>query len=179
MILLRHPTPDAPKGLCYGRLDIGVSEKAPQEIAAALAATPRARRIVASPAKRVRPLAEALAERDGLDIAYDERLWEFSFGDWEGRLWPELPRAETEAWMQDMWANRAPGGDSFESFHARVAEALAEIDEETLVVCHAGPVRVARMLFLGQTFREALAEPVPYATPIDFTQEARRWRASR
>ncbi len=179
MILLRHPTPAAAKGLCYGRLDIGVGKNAASEIAAALKATPKARRIVASPAKRVRPLAAALADRDGLKIEFDERLWEYSFGDWEGRMWPELPRAETEAWMQDMWRNRAPGGDSFESFHARVAGALEDVGEDTLVVCHAGPIRVAKMLFLGLSFREALNRQIPYAWPIDLSAEAAAWRASR
>ncbi len=178
MIFLRHPTPDAPEGLCYGRLDLDLAPGAEAEIAAALRATPRARHVVSSPAKRARILAEALAARDGLEVRFDERLWEYGFGAWEGRLWSELPREETERWMQDMWTRRDHGGDSFEAVHARVEAALRDMPEGAVAVCHAGPIRAARMILQGLSFDEVFARKVPYATPIDLRKEAAAWRAS-
>ena len=40
MIFLRHPKPDAPIGMCYGRMDIGIGPEGEAEIARALETTP-------------------------------------------------------------------------------------------------------------------------------------------
>ena len=76
MIFLRHPRPGIDPGICYGRLDIGIHEEGREQISCAIKAAPTARLLLASPALRCRDLAQAIAARDGLEIAYDERLWE-------------------------------------------------------------------------------------------------------
>ncbi|MEM7189337.1 MAG: histidine phosphatase family protein, partial [Pseudomonadota bacterium] len=59
-----------------------------------------------------------------------------------------------------------PGGESFASLHNRVADALADFGDETLVVAHAGVIRAAMMLFHGQTFDEVFATKIPFCEPI-------------
>jgi alpha-ribazole phosphatase len=166
VILLRHPRPDAPAGLCYGRTDVGTGSEAAGEIAAAVAKTPPVVRVIASPARRCRALAEALAGRDGVVLAFDDRLWEMDFGDWEGMMWDDIHRADSDAWADDPWNVAPPGGETFAAVHARVRAALDGLAPGTAVVAHAGPIRAARMLLQGLSFASVFAEPVPYARPL-------------
>ena len=167
MIFLRHPTPDVAPGTCYGRLDMDIAGVGHGEIDRALATTPPARHIVASPALRCRRLALQLAERDRLTPRFDERLWEMHMGDWEGLKWADLDRAATEAWLRDPVRIATPGGESFADLQARVGEAIGEMEADTLIVCHASPIRAMWMAWEGLTFKQAFARKPAYAEPIE------------
>ena len=171
MIFLRHPTPDAPPGLCYGRLDLAPGAGAGAEIARALKLTPPAARVMASPARRCRGLAEALAARDGVAVELDDRLWELDFGAWDGRRWCDIPRAESDPWAADPWHLAPPGGESFGALHVRIAAALAGTGPGAVRVSHAGPIRAARMILTGASFEAVFAKPVPCATPSRLARE--------
>ncbi|MEM8792842.1 MAG: histidine phosphatase family protein [Pseudomonadota bacterium] len=171
MIFLRHPTPDVERGVCYGRLDLGLGPAASMEIAAVLTQLPSVRRLYSSPATRCLKLAEAIVEAHEVDLHCDDRLQELDFGHWEGRRWDEIDRAESDFWTSDPVNRRPPGGESFTEMSGRVLAALAEIDSDSVIITHAGPVRVARIAYLGQSFEEAFATPVPYATPIHLAHE--------
>lgn len=172
MIFLRHPKPAAVAGLCYGRTDLDIAPEGQMQITAALSETPPLRRVIASPALRCRQLAQALAARDGVALQLDDRLWELDMGRWDGMLWDDIPRTESEAWLADPWNLAPPGGETFRAVHARVAEIIRETGAaDTALVCHAGPIRAARMALDGLSFAAALAEPVPYAQPIRFQRE--------
>lgn len=166
MIFLRHPTPKVEPGTCYGQTDLDVAETAEAEIAAALTATPKVSRILASPAKRCRRLAEAVAGRDGLELQFDERLWEMHMGEWEGLLWREIDRAVSELWLKDPFNLPVPGGESFKDVQQRVLAAVASADTETAIICHAGPIRAVQMAWQGLTFKEAFSSTPGYAEPI-------------
>lgn len=168
MIFLRHPRPAVAPGICYGRLDLDAGPGAAAEIMAALAATPPVRRVIASPARRCRGLAEALARRDDAALDHDARLLEMDFGAWEGQPWAGIDRAESDPWAADPWTIAPPGGECFAALHARVAEVLEQVRPGTALVCHAGPIRAARMILTGAGFEAVFAELVPHATPIRF-----------
>jgi len=53
-----------------------------------------------------------------------------------------------------------------------LAEAIVDSGPGTALVCHAGPIRVARMILTGAGFEAVFAETVPYATPVRFVREA-------
>jgi alpha-ribazole phosphatase len=172
VIFLRHPKPAAATGLCYGRTDLDIAPEGAAQIETALRAAPRVRRVIASPALRCRKLAESLAARDGVALELDERLWELDMGVWDGMQWDDIPRPESEAWLADPWNLAPPGGETFRAVHARVSEVIrAAGAADTALVCHAGPIRAARIALTGANFEAALAEPVPYATPILLARE--------
>lgn len=171
MIFLRHPRPDVPAGMCYGRMDVGVGAEGEADIRRALAETPPLARIVASPALRCRGLAEALAARDGAELGFDVRLWEMDFGHWEGTRWDEIPRHESDPWADDPWTVAPPGGETFAALHRRVAHAIAAAAPGTAFVCHAGPIRAARMILGGESFADVCAGPIPYAEAIMLARE--------
>lgn len=173
MIFMRHPETDAPQGMCYGRTDVGLGPDAERQILAALEVVPRAESIVSSPARRCRLLADRFSRRDGLTIREDARLWEHDFGDWEGRFWSEIPRAESELWMEDLWNNASPGGERYRDVVSRVGDAIAELDYTDLVICHAGVIRAAMITILGLEFDEVFARKIPFATPIEIGKNDR------
>lgn len=166
MILLRHPRPAVAAGLCYGRLDLAPGPGAAAEIARALATTPPVTAVWASPARRVRPLARALAARDAVPLVEDPRLWELDFGAWEGLAWSAIDRGQSDPWADDPWTLAPPGGESFAALSARVAEVQAAAPPGAALVCHAGPIRALWMRVEGLSLAQAFARPVPYAAPL-------------
>lgn len=171
MIFLRHPTPNSPKGLCYGRTDLDIGPEGPAQIAQALKITPEITSVIASPALRCRALAEQLAARDDASLQIDPRLWELDFGEWDGVMWADIDHAQSHPWSTDPWNIAPPGGETFGQVYRRVADVLTSTATGTALVCHAGPIRVARMILTGADFDTVFAEPVPYATPIHITSE--------
>lgn len=120
--------------------------------------------LYASPLRRARQTAEAVAAVTGLEIRFDDRLMETDTGDWTDRSFEEV-RAEDaaafDAWLTGDAAFAFPGGESFQQQGDRVMAAIAEIEQgpqPALVVCH------------GVTARMALArrrgEPGPIRVPL-------------
>ncbi len=135
--LVRHARVLTPTGLCYGRLDVADDPAHTESSARAIAAAWPAPRVVrCSPLSRCLALARSLAEQwPGLRIDVDERLAEMDFGQWEGRLWHDVPRAEIDQWRAAFADHRVGGsGESVRAFMARVAaardDALAQRDDE-------------------------------------------------
>lgn len=168
LIFYRHPTPDAATGLCYGRLDLGIGPTGPDEIARACAMAPSFTQIISSPAKRALALATPLATTAGLSLTTDERLWEMDMGRWEGLLWSEIDRAESDPWAKDALNRPTPDGEAFVDVIARVKSVLEGVTQPTCIVAHAGPIRAARMILTGASFDDVFAEQVPFATAVTF-----------
>lgn len=170
MIFLRHPKPEIDPGICYGQTDLDIAEIGHDQISAAMKSTPKVTRIVASPALRCRKLALTLAQRENLEVHFDERLWEMHMGDWEGIAWAEIDRAKSDHWLEDPVNRPTPNGEAFIDVQQRVSTAIeALMDDEsqtTAIVCHAGPIRVMQMKWENLSFSEAFAQMPPYSEPI-------------
>ncbi|MYV97554.1 hypothetical protein GT354_04540 [Streptomyces sp. SID3343] len=116
--------------------------------AAMLAARGTVQAVVASPLRRCRETAEAVAARLGLDVRIDEGLREADFGAWDGLTSAEVRQRypdELAAWLRSPTATPS-GGESFENVARRVAlsrdRLLARYAGRTvLVVSHVTPVR--------------------------------------
>jgi alpha-ribazole phosphatase len=70
-----------------------------------------------------------------------------NFGQWQGLAWNRVPRAEVDAWANDVWGYEPGGGESAEMVAARWQrwlDRLLRIDGGSVVaVTHAGVIRVA------------------------------------
>ena len=154
LILVRHcePQEDA-RRLCYGRLDIGLSD-AGREHAKTLA-TGLARHdwdaVYTSPRVRARETAVAVNR----DVVIDNELREIDFGDLEGRTYDEIGAIDPElyrAWMERPTTVHFPGGESFGELKVRALEALERIraaHEAAIVVTHGGVLRAGLAAWLG------------------------------
>jgi alpha-ribazole phosphatase/probable phosphoglycerate mutase len=148
--LMRHGEPVG--GRKYrGQIDDPLSDRGWTQMREAVGEAAPWTRIVSSPLVRCRVFAESLANRHGLPFAFDARLQEVGFGEWEG-----LSAAEIEAawpgslarFKADPIAARPAGAEALDAFHARVAAALealvaAHAGEHILLIGHAGVMRMA------------------------------------
>ena len=128
-----------------------VARRLATELAAGVpAGLPIAGRIISSPARRARQTAGGIARLvPGVRVELDDRWSEADIGIAEGLTFDELALLEPEL------AERLgrgdfnvdwPGGEAASSLAERVRSALRELDDTpspTIVVSHAGPLRIA------------------------------------
>jgi alpha-ribazole phosphatase len=154
LILVRHcePQEDA-RGLCYGRLDIGLSETGREHAEQLGAALARHEwdAVYSSPRLRARETAVAVNR----DVVIDDDLREIDFGDLEGRSYDEIAATDPDlyrAWMERPTTVHFPGGESFAELKVRALEALDRIraaHEVAVVVTHGGVLRAGLAAWLG------------------------------
>lgn len=144
LILVRHPQPQAPTGMCYGSTDLPALAGEAERVLAALQAgaiIPPHAPVYSSPLQRCATLAELLGHP-----TFDARLRELHFGDWEMRHWDSIPRQDIDAWAADMAHYRPGDGESATDAAQRVlafrAGLLQQPHTEAVIVCHAGTIRL-------------------------------------
>ncbi len=158
VIVVRHPETADPRVIA-GQSEVALAPHA--NIDAIVASLPAVQRIVSSDLSRCRILAEAIAAKTGLACTFDPRWREQSFGAWEGKRWDEVDGRD----YLDQWTTATPpGGESIRDVRARVAAALAESGDGTLVVSHAGPIRCALAVTRGISLAEAFAIEVAFGS---------------
>ncbi|MBT6275368.1 MAG: alpha-ribazole phosphatase, partial [Chromatiales bacterium] len=128
-----------------------------------------------SPSRRCRVLANAL----GGAVSMDPRWMEFDFGHWEGRAWHDLPRAEIDAWANDLVSARPPGGESLEDVALRATAVfehwLDREPERLIVVAHGGVIRVVLAHVLGLPLANCMKLQVDYGSisEVEITESRR------
>lgn len=148
LLLIRHTAITTP-ALLAGRTDLPATLPGPDSIAraqACLAALAPDAALISSPLQRCTQTAGALFP--GRAPQLEPRLQEQDFGAWDGQplaalpdLGP-LPRAA-------LAAHCPPGGESFLELAARARPALLALTQDTLIFTHAGIIRAALGLALG------------------------------
>ena len=144
VVLIRHPeVGEAYRGICYGRLDVPLSERGCAQAAAIVASLDSVAAVVHSGSGRARLLAEAIAQRFGIRSQADARLAERDFGAWEGRTWSDI-FAETGDAMMGMVNDPAtwhpPGGETTFQLRDRVLAWYREQTSPVVAVTHGGPI---------------------------------------
>ena len=152
--LVRHAQPLIEPGICYGQLDVPADRKLTQSCAQELLKVlPMGTPISTSPLQRCELLAQQIIGlQPSLSIKTDARLQEMSFGQWEGRAWADIDKAELDGWTDNFADYRAGRtGESVRQFMTRVADAVSELDpsRDTLWVTHAGVIRAASLIARG------------------------------
>lgn len=148
LYLVRHPKPLVAAGTCYGGNDLAVPAEEQARVLSALCATlPEREPVFCSPLQRCAVLADRLADALHAGPAiHDARLAEMSFGSWEMRAWEQIPRAEIDAWADDLVHYRPGGGENVlqaaqrvRAFHDDLKQSRREC---AIVICHAGTMRL-------------------------------------
>ena len=126
-------------------------------------------KVVTSPARRCRLLAEAISPAPIIDT----RLQELDFGTWEGVAWDAVPRAALDAWAADPLAFAPPGGETGAALIERVKRAvttLLDTGEDCIVITHGGPLRLIPALLRGDP-PDLLAPTPPIGTMLHLTHD--------
>jgi probable phosphoglycerate mutase len=192
LILVRHGDAHAgfhgpiagPTG-CRGLTDIGRLQA--RALRDHLKATGRAKAdvLMASDIPRAIETATIIAPGLGLDVSVrDPGLREVDTGEADGTDWSEY---NDRYGSFDMEAEPdrpfAPGGDSWNGFHARVRETLERlardhVDQTVVAVCHAGVIMASMRILLGIPDPKTSAHMRPSNTGLtewEHDPEAERW----
>jgi len=124
--------------------------------------------VVVSPQGRARRTAEIIREElgDAGQLRIENRLREHSIGAWDGLTYDGIEARFPGVFDGEgshEWYFRAPGGESYAAFAARVGEWLGEQNDAApiIVVAHGLVSRVLRGLYAGLPRAVALTLPVP------------------
>ncbi len=120
----------------------------------------------ASPQVRVRQTAEIISQHMPLaaNPQFDDRLKEWSSGDWSGMLYADIATErpdEWAAWVEDQYGYRPPNGENFRDLEVRADSFLADassVDAETVAVfAHGFIIRVTVGQLTGLTPEDVLS----------------------
>ncbi len=154
LILVRHAQSEANRdGVSLGRADSPLTELGLRQAAAlgeALAGAPL-ERVLASPLRRARDTARAIATHHGLEVETHDDLTEMAIGELEGLPWAELRERYADflrEWLaEDAVSLKMPGGESLADVDRRAWPVIAPIfaqdgDGTVVVVSHNWVIRV-------------------------------------
>jgi alpha-ribazole phosphatase len=141
--LIRHTTPLIEKGICYGQLDIDVTDSFQEEADGIQNVLPAGiEQVYSSPLIRCQKLASYLFPSHAISIEPD--LMELACGEWEGIHWDAIPPEVIDPWMKDFVNVCIPGGESYVQMHSRVTQCFTKIingSKPVAIVTHGGVIR--------------------------------------
>ncbi len=177
LFLIRHGETDwNAAGRFQGRSDIPMNDagfeqaRRAGELLSQLVGSDDTQRIdiVTSPLLRARQTAGEICRaiaRDEQDMEVSDVLTEISLGDWEGMTthevkaaFPELRRAR----KQDRWNFAAPGGESYAVRTPEIEAFLVDIERPTVLVCHAGVIKICLYLLGAIDRQTAPVSPITH-----------------
>ena len=151
--LIRHAKPLVEKGLCYGSLDVKadqtLTELASDNLIKALSKNSRVKVLLTSPRQRTKQLANLLAKRLKISLLEEELLAEMDFGEWEGRLWEDIPKSAIDLWTEDFNNHAFGGRESTGQLLNRVwllMENAKRRHEDQIWVTHAGVIKAVQFI---------------------------------
>jgi alpha-ribazole phosphatase len=170
LYLIRHTTPRIEPGICYGQLDVDVTDSFEEEARRIRQWLPPVGLVFTSPLLRARRLGEYLAKQRRCELRSDARLMEKHFGEWEGKAWDDIPHSEVDAWAADILGYVPAGGESVEQLTQRVRSFLNAISllpqQGIVIVAHAGSIRAVLASISGVPLADTLKWQVEYGTVI-------------
>jgi probable phosphoglycerate mutase len=122
----------------------------------------------ASPLHRAAETMEMVRVAAGLPAqgyVADRRLMEIDFGENTGRKWPDVQAEASRdpVWQIDPWSYVHPGGESLSMLHDRVGAFLATLNRDSVLVAHAGTMRMVRAHVLGLSKQQTMGYHPPNA----------------
>ena len=121
----------------------------------------------ASPLKRAQETAQIIARECGYDRSLETlpSFRELSMGRWEGlnsqQVKDEYP-AERKARKCDRWGFKPVGGDSLAERHAAVRDAVEGLSSHSIIVAHAGILRIVLHVLGGEPIQRAAAAEIDH-----------------
>lgn len=171
LLLIRHGESEGnAQGRLQGQVEFSLSELGALQVRALgeRLGSGRIDALYSSPLRRAWETAKAVSAATGVEIAEEERLQEYDFGELSGLTWPEIndrhPEIIREYQRQSGWPD-FPGDEGRSVFLERVREAFAEIvvrhsgdDEDVAVVTHGGPI----IVYVFETLGREYSRPTPF-----------------
>ncbi|MCY4418864.1 MAG: histidine phosphatase family protein [Cytophagales bacterium] len=168
--LIRHTKPRVDEGVCYGQADLPVDEESFEEEAKLVDQhlTSSVEVFWTSPLIRCRRLADYLCAVRNRPLHVEPLLKEMNFGRWEEKKWTEIPRSETEPWIENMATHAPPEGESLGDLVDRLKLLLRRWKglpyHHVAAVTHGGVIRILLSLTQQKDLSSCMEIPVLYGT---------------
>jgi alpha-ribazole phosphatase len=180
LYLVRHTKPDIIAGTCYGQADIDVAESFLEEANALQHFLPKTFDIIySSPLQRCHKLATHCFPK--ATITNDNRIMEVNCGEWEMKLWNDIPRTETDPWMEDFVNQPFKGGENYVDLQTRVVTFFNEVFDEQkdiIVFTHAGVKRSLLSYINNVALVDSFnAFVIPYGSITKITNTNSTWQS--
>jgi len=177
IIIIRHGETDWNRiGRLQGQMDVPLNEtgrsqarrngRALADYLSRVGRQPEEFTWFASPLGRTRETLNLVRQSMQLEpdaCRFDDRLKEFTFGEWEGEILNELKRKVPDAYRarrQDKWNFQPPGGESYEMLMQRVLPWLQSTEGDLITVTHGGVIRVLWHLLENRQRQTVVEEEV-------------------
>ena len=157
IFLLRHTSLNVANDVFYGQTDLDVSNtflKEVKQIKKKISLEKidfRKINVFSSPLKRCIKLTKQITS----DFTIDDRIKEMNLGDWEMKKMGDIPKNMLEEWENNLLAFKIPNGESNSQFLKRLnnfLENIIELNNDVLIVCHAGSINGMISLLTNEPF---------------------------
>src|SRR5690606_27071455 len=116
--------------------------------------------VYSSPLSRCMQLAKQFSK----EIITDNRLKEMHFGDWELKLWNDIPLTDIQPWYDDFVTIPTPNGESFQDLYTRCYFSLDELrrqkHQKVLIVALVLIIRIIWTYLLQVPLENVIKIPV-------------------
>ncbi len=184
LLLVRHGATDrSAKGLCYGKLDIALSQTGRQQAVqtAQLIKPFKPGFVYSSPRLRAVDTAAAVSYACQLDTLIEQSLAELDFGDFEGLSYQEVEQRYPDLykqWMKHPTKVRFPNGESYDQMSTRVIDSMSQLKmkhkgQTIVTVAHGGVNRIvlANVLMLEPEMVFRLDQSYGAVSCVDYYDE--------
>lgn len=167
--VIRHTEVDVPQGLCYGHLDVPLRDSFLENFEDFKSKLPsHFDEVFTSPSQRCLDLANFLSEKN----TNVEALREMNFGNWEGKLWQNIPEEESKYWTNDIINAKTPNGESLKEMSLRVHDFINKLRaknlENVLLVTHSGVIRILFSIILNIPLSDIFKLKIGYQSVYQF-----------
>jgi len=179
LVLIRHVETDLAGTFC-GHSDPDLNAAGEQGLRALLeqAAPLGIERIYSSDLRRASRTAMAIGNRIGTPVEFRSGLREIHFGLWEGLRWEQIQQQyphEAQLWVREFPMRRAPAGEEYRDFTARVdAEFRGVVGRRTggaqAIVTHRGVMQYVLTRLCGFSEDDARKQTENYGAIVIASQ---------
>ena len=157
LFFLRHTSLNVEIDVFYGQTDLDVSDRFEEEVKLIqkkiknFNIDTNSIKVYSSPLKRCIKLTNKLTE----NFIVDERIKEMNLGDWEMKKMSTISKKEKLDWENNLLSFKIPNGESNNEFLKRLKSFLEDIfklNEDVLIVCHAGSINGMLSLLTKEPF---------------------------
>ncbi len=157
LFFLRHTSLNVDIDVFYGQTDLDVSDRFEQEVKLIqkkiknFNIDTNSIKVYSSPLKRCIKLTNTLTE----NYIVDERIKEMNLGDWEMKKMSSISKKDKLDWENNLLSFKIPNGESNNEFLKRLKSFLEDIfkvNEDALIVCHAGSINGMLSLLTKEPF---------------------------
>ena len=176
LFVIRHTEVNNPENLCYGNIEMPLVKNYEKITKKFFDNLPKnIEKIFSSPSKRCTDLLECM----NLEFSKRTELKELDFGDWEGRRWSEINKADLNTWMNDFIYKSPKNGEKMIDLYNRVIDFTKNIFtmnlSKVLFVTHAGVIRALLSkgleINLEDTFNIEISHDEIFSFKVDYQKE--------